>query len=111
MGNKGPADYAVAMSTAAIRMWGPNRVFLGADGEPAIQALVDAIQLARKEHETIPHSGPRRDPKSKGAIENANKIVEGMFRTLRASIESRYSTSSHWTIGSWAGWSGTRAGS
>ncbi|CAK0888842.1 unnamed protein product, partial [Prorocentrum cordatum] len=32
-----------------------------------------------------------RDPKSKGAIENADIMVEGMFRTLRASIESRYS--------------------
>ncbi|CAK0862147.1 unnamed protein product, partial [Prorocentrum cordatum] len=33
-----------------------------------------------------------RDPRSNGAIENANKMVEGMFSSLRASIESRYST-------------------
>ncbi|CAK0867256.1 unnamed protein product [Prorocentrum cordatum] len=44
----------------------------------------------------------RRDPKSKGAIQNANKMVEGMFRTLRASIESRCSaqlTLNHWIMG------------
>ncbi|CAK0865536.1 unnamed protein product, partial [Prorocentrum cordatum] len=72
---KGPAECAVAVTTAAMRTWR-----LGVDGEPAIQALVRAAQPARDE-ETVPHSGPRRDPKSKGAIENANKMVEGMFRT------------------------------
>eukprot|EP00959_Pyramimonas_sp_CCMP1952_P066751 1393434-Pyramimonas_sp.AAC.1 len=101
MTTEGPAEYAVAVTTAAMRMWGLDRVLLGADGEPAVEALVRAVQLARDD-ETVPRSGPRRDPKNKGAIENANKMVEGMLHTLRASGESRYSTKltlNHWTMG------------
>eukprot|EP00959_Pyramimonas_sp_CCMP1952_P025697 539738-Pyramimonas_sp.AAC.1 len=64
MTTKGPADYAVAVTTAAMRMWGLSRVLCGAVCEPAAQALVRAAQLARDE-ETLPHSASRRGPKSK----------------------------------------------
>eukprot|EP00959_Pyramimonas_sp_CCMP1952_P334889 7012920-Pyramimonas_sp.AAC.1 len=62
----GPADKAVAVTAAAMRMWGPDRVLFGADGEPAIQAVARAVQWAREEEEeAILRSGPRRGSKSK----------------------------------------------
>ena len=35
---KGPANYAVQVVIAAVKMWGLNRIVLAADGEPAIQS-------------------------------------------------------------------------
>ena len=61
-------------SASCDGMLGLKRVLVS-DGEPAIFALVTAVQLARHE-ETDPHRWR--------AIENANKMVGCLFRTLRA---------------------------
>ena len=71
---KGPASYPVKCAIQVLAAWGLTRVLIYSDQEPAILALIAAIQALR-EHETIAYSGPRYDSQSKGRIENMCGIV------------------------------------
>ena len=59
------------------------------DGEPAIQAMLTAVKLARQE-ETVVTGKARYDSKSKGLVETAHHLVQGVLRAWVASIERRY---------------------
>ena len=82
---------APAKITKCLEAWGLKRTVLVADGEPAIQALMTAVQLARQA-ETVVTGKPRYDSKSKGLVENAHQLVQGLLRTWVASIEKRDQT-------------------
>ncbi len=86
---KRAADYAVKAVVRAIEAWGSKRVTLVADGEAAIQALLPAFKLHRKE-ETVVTGKPRYDPKSKCTMENANMRMKDLLRTWVSSLEARY---------------------
>ena len=88
---KGPSEFPVRSVIRQLRVWGLARVALWSDQEPAIKALVAAIQTARKE-ETSFYEGKRYDPKGKGAIENMCGLVTGLLRTFVLSVEHHYKT-------------------
>ena len=50
-----------------------------------------AVKLARQQ-DTIVTGKPRYDSKSKGLVENAHRLVQGLLRTWVASMEKRYQT-------------------
>ena len=78
--------YAVQVAIRCLRTWRFKRVLVFSYGEPANVALVNAVQLARQE-ETVPTRSPKERPLNTGAVETVNKMVEILFRTLRASVE------------------------
>ena len=88
---KGKNPFAIAMISREIELSGYNRLILKTDQEPAILALCHAV-AAKRDSETIVQPGPRHDPKSKGAIENVNGMVEGLLRVYVAATESHYKT-------------------
>lgn len=73
---QGAAEYPVKAAVRTFEAWGLKRVILVADGDNAIQALLSAIKLARKE-DALVTGKPRYDSKSKGLVENANQMVNG----------------------------------
>ena len=86
-----------------------KRTVLVSDGEPATQASLTAVKLARQE-ETVVRGKPRYNSKSKGLVENAHQLVQGLLRTWVAAIEKRYQNGSplvQWGVRS-CGWSLTR---
>ena len=78
---KGAADYAVNAAVRAIEAWALKWITLVADAEAAIQVLLTATKLHRKE-ETGVTGKPRYNSKSKGTVGNANTLVKGLLRVL-----------------------------
>ena len=55
---KGPIEYAIKSIVEYLRYWGRKAIVLRVDGEPAIKALAEAIQLQRAES-TVLEMKPR----------------------------------------------------
>ena len=87
---KGLAEAPVKIAIKRLEAWGLKRKVLVSDGEPAIQALLTAVKQARQD--TVVTREARYDSKSKGLVENAHQLVQGLLRTWVASIEKRYQT-------------------
>ena len=76
-----------------IVQFGHNRVALGCDSEPAIEALAREIGQARQEgSQTVPEWPPVGESQSNGIIERAVGLVAGQARTLKAALEHRIGT-------------------
>ena len=86
------AEAPVKIIIKCLEAWSLERTVLVADGEPAIHALMIAAKLARHRR----NGRDRHDSKSKGLVENADQVVQGLTRTSTrtwvASIEKRYHT-------------------
>ena len=83
---KGPAEAPVKIILKCLEAWGLKRTVLVTDNEPAIQALMTAVKLARHE-ETVVTGKSRYDSKSKGLVENAHQLLQGLLRPWVASME------------------------
>ena len=81
---KGVDEFMVSCVCTALDDWGHHEVILRGDNEPAMSLLIDRVQEFRKGKRTVVESRVAKDAKSGGAIENANKRVVGMSRTLRS---------------------------
>ena len=78
---KGPIEYAIKSIVDNVADWGVKDVVLRTDGEPAITALAVAVRHARQ-FPTLLEQKPRYSPQSMGAIENSNKEIKGLIRTM-----------------------------
>ena len=85
---KGPAEAPVKIAIQCLEAWGLKRTVHVSEGEPAMQASLIAVKFARQE-ETVVTGKPRYDSKSKGLVENAHQLVQGLLRTWVASLEKR----------------------
>ena len=76
-----------------IDQLGHNRVTLGCDNEPSIEALAKEIWQARQEgSQTVLERPPVGASQSNGNIERAVGLVAGQARTLKAAHEHRRGT-------------------
>jgi hypothetical protein len=80
--------YTVNFVVQALNSWGRTKVVLQADQEPATLSLVRAVAQARQ-HPTIVRHSPSNSSQSLGHAENANKLIQEQFRTLRLALEHR----------------------
>ena len=86
---KGARDVlGVKVLSAFARSLGQPRLVIQSDGEPAI------LELARETCDVLPCARQQVTPTaskgSNGRVEQANKVVEGMARTIVSCFESRY---------------------
>ncbi|CAK0841766.1 unnamed protein product [Prorocentrum cordatum] len=78
---KGPIEYAIRSVTEYLGYWGRKAIILRVDGEPAIKALAEAIRIGRADP-TVLEMKPRYSPESMGGVENMNKEVKNLLRTI-----------------------------
>ena len=89
---RGGTEFPWIAKTAAkfIDQLGHNRVTLGCDNEPAIEALArDIAQVLQERSQTLPERPPVGESQSNGIIERAVGLVVGQARTLKAALEHR----------------------
>ena len=73
-----------------IDQLGLNRVTLGCDNEPAVEALAREIAQARQEgRQTVPERPPVGESQSHGIAERTAGLVAGQARSLKAALEHR----------------------
>ena len=84
-----PDDYGCKSMARFIDSLGSQHIVLQGDGEPAMQAVLRKIKSLCN-CSVIVRSTPRYSSKSNGKVENANKILEGFFRTMKSFIEAQY---------------------
>ena len=77
--HKGPEPCAIDCVLAHFDTLGLREVLLKADNEPAIQALVDVVQVKRSERTMLAKS-PKYSHQSNGAVENAVRRIESLTR-------------------------------
>ena len=65
---------------------GYKKVILKSDGEPAITALVRAVQ-ANWQGQVVPERSPPYESRSNGAVERAVQTVQGQARTLKEALQ------------------------
>ena len=70
---------------------GYKRLVLKSDGEPAVQALKEAVKAERHE-EIVLESSPVGESQSNGGAECAVQLVQGQFRAMKDSLEARIGT-------------------
>ena len=85
---KGVDACAIKRIVRDIALLGYKKIIFKSDNEPAIIALKQAIKAERPE-EIILEESPVGESASNGKIESAIKQVEGMFRSLKSSLEER----------------------
>ena len=84
--DKGPGDYPVSVVCKGLQFCGRKRIVMRTDNENAITALSKAVCEGRTD-ETALESGPKYSSASMGAIEVANRAVEGQIRAIRSRLE------------------------
>ena len=94
--DKGPIEYAIHSVIEYIGFWGRKDIVLRVDGEPAIKALAEAIQAARRDSTTL-EIKPRYSPASMGAVENVNKEVKNLLRTFTLHLKDAVGIELHTT--------------
>lgn len=67
---------------------GHTEILLKADNEPSTRAIQDQVK-AKRPHKTILENSVRYLSQSNGFIENANKFVAGLIRTLRSFVNTK----------------------
>ena len=85
---KGTNPYAIKRIGQDIALLGYKKIIFKSDNEPALVALKQAVKAERPE-EIIMEESPVGESASNGEVENAIKLVEGMFRSLKSSLEER----------------------
>ncbi len=66
-----------------------GRVVLRADGEPALQDLLNAVARVRGDLPTVLETSPPGESQSNGYIERAVRSLEDMIRTHKLDLEAR----------------------
>ena len=89
--HKGRCAYAVKSLAADIGALGYRQLVLKSDGEPAVQALKEAVRAERSE-KIVLESSPVGESKSNGGAECAIQQVQGQFRAMKDSLETRIGT-------------------
>ena len=83
---RGPSEganaYAVKRLANDIGMLAHPEIILKSDGEPAIIALIQAVQRERHERIVMEES-PVHDSTANGGIENAIQQVQGQIRAIK----------------------------
>ena len=85
---KGAHPYAVKCLASDIGRLGHQTLVMKSDDEPSIKALKEAARSERPER-VIMEESPVHDSASNGAVENTIQQVQGQFRTMKDSLESR----------------------
>ena len=70
--------------------WGMTKIIMKSDGEPAIKDLKNLIKAQRMKDQTIMEESPSGESQSNGKAENAIREIEGMIRTWKEHLESKY---------------------
>ena len=86
---KGPSEYAVKRISQDLKLLGHNKIILKSDNEASIIALKQAIKRRAEDSEIIMEESPVGESQSNGEVESTIKQVQGMFRTIKMSTESR----------------------
>ena len=91
MKQKGVEEYSVKRVVDVIRKLGYNRIILKSDQEHSETALRQAIKRTLSgEVEIVPEESPVGEHASNGEVENAIKVVQGMIRTIKDGLETKY---------------------
>ena len=85
---KGVNQYAIKRMGQDLALLGYKKIIMKSDNEPALVALKQAVKAERPE-EIIMEESPVGESASNGEVENAIKLVEGMFRSIKSSLEER----------------------
>eukprot|EP00971_Amphidinium_carterae_P241184 4788299-Amphidinium_carterae.1 len=94
--SKTPSRYlAASMAHFIQRLHGHQEVTVRTDGEPAITKLAENVVSMRAQNtgvkvKTNIEGVSRYSSSSKGGVENACKLMQGVIRSLRFSLEARY---------------------
>ena len=80
------SEYLVETILAFVEALGHNVVMLHSDQEPVLEQLLKAVQSRRVKRTLVRH-GPRASHQSQGKIENANRVINGVCRTMWLSLE------------------------
>ena len=87
--SKGVNDWSVKMVKQCLEALGSKRLAIRSDQEPAIIALRKEIK--RHTHvEIIDENSQAYESQTNGFIENVAKRVQGHYRTIKDSVESRF---------------------
>eukprot|EP00971_Amphidinium_carterae_P032111 632282-Amphidinium_carterae.3 len=96
--SKTPSKYlSSSMAHFLQRLHGAQEVTLRTDGEPAITKLAEEVVALRVQRlgdkvKTHVEGVPRYSSSSKGGVENACKLLQGIIRTMRFALEALYKT-------------------
>jgi hypothetical protein len=89
---KGVEGFAVQAVGREIDLAGLRRMIVRSDQEPALLELLRAVKAERPEDlEIQPEQSPVGESKSNGEIERAIQTVQGHVRTMKLSVQRRYS--------------------
>ena len=89
--HKGRCPYAIKSLAADVGALGYSQLVLKSDGEPAVQALKEAVKAERPE-KIVLESSPVGESQSNGGAECAIQLVQGQFRAMKDSLEARIGT-------------------
>ena len=81
--------HGIKATVSTLDFLGYKRIVLKPDPEEAILALKDRVNREWSGEITMEES-PVEESKSNGGIENGGQHVQGMVRTFRDALESRY---------------------
>ena len=91
---KGPDRFTVAITLEFLKYLGYPRFVLKTDGEPSMEALVDAISAKLSSDPKVIRVGREVSPvgshQSNGAAEVAVQLIEGIARTFVLVVEEKY---------------------
>ena len=89
MPKKGATEYTIKNTMQELNLLGYKRIIWRSDQEPALKALRDAVKTAWI-GDIIPEETPVAESKSAGTVERAVRSVQGVFRSVRRSVEAKY---------------------
>ena len=81
------SQYLVETIWAFVEALGHNVVMLYSDHEPLLVQLLKGVQSGRSMRTLVRH-GPRVSHQSPGKIENANRLINGVCRSMWLSLEN-----------------------
>ena len=88
MPRKGRDAYAIRQVTNDLESLGHPKIILKSDNEPAIKALKDCVRM-ESSLEMVMEESPAYDQAGNGVVENAVKIIQGQFRTMKEALQTR----------------------
>ena len=86
---KGRNAYAIKILAGMIVSLGYKKILLKSDQEPAVLALKEAVKNELG-IEVIDEESPEYDSQANGEVERAIQMVQGQFRAMKDSLETRY---------------------
>ena len=92
---KGRSDYMAQNMVEFLRRLGQYEVVLRTDGEPSIIAIAKEIEVLRQPLKTQLQQTPRYSAQSLGLMGQAQRQMQGQFRTVLAELEAKYARKFH----------------